>query len=149
MTTTLERGEGSASCPGRSFPRRERPGTHCTGGWLGPRNGLDRCVKSRPPPGFDPRTFQPVASSYTDYANRPTQVTEGPHYSLRAQLRAALAYAYFEREVGGRVIKALEGRYLKTVNYIEVWLNETVARYTKTKPIQQKERLFYCVMSYE
>jgi len=47
------------------------------------------------------------------------------------------------------VIKALEGRYLKTVNYIEVWLNETVARYTKTKPIQQKERLFYCVMSYE
>jgi hypothetical protein len=31
--------------------------------------GLDRCGKSRPPlpqPEFDPRTFQPVASRYTD-----------------------------------------------------------------------------------
>ena len=21
----------------------ERPGAHCTGGWVGPREGLDRC----------------------------------------------------------------------------------------------------------
>ena len=41
------RGEGSSSRPGRSLPRR-RPGTHCTGGWVGPRVGLDRCGKSRP-----------------------------------------------------------------------------------------------------
>ena len=39
---------------------------HCTGGWVGPRAGLDRCGKSRPPPGFDPRTVQPVAGRYTD-----------------------------------------------------------------------------------
>ena len=26
----------------------ERPGTHCIGGWVGPRAGLDGCVKSRP-----------------------------------------------------------------------------------------------------
>ena len=39
---------------------------------MGPRAGLDRCGKSRPPPGFDPRTVQPVASRYTDYATRPT-----------------------------------------------------------------------------
>jgi hypothetical protein len=26
---------------------RERPGTHCTGGWVGPRTGLDVCEKSR------------------------------------------------------------------------------------------------------
>jgi hypothetical protein len=25
---------------------RERPGTHCTGGWVGPGAGLDRCGKS-------------------------------------------------------------------------------------------------------
>ena len=32
---------------------RERPGTHFTGGWLGPRAGLDgRKISS--PPGFDP-----------------------------------------------------------------------------------------------
>ena len=40
------RGEGSASRPAL-YPR-ERPGTHCTGGWLGPWVGLDRCRKSRP-----------------------------------------------------------------------------------------------------
>jgi hypothetical protein len=44
---------------------RERPGTHCTGAgwtpepvWIGAENLV--------PPGFDPRTFQLVASGYTD-----------------------------------------------------------------------------------
>ena len=45
------RGEGSASPPGHSLTR-ERPGTHCTGGWMGPRAGLDGCGKSRPPTGI-------------------------------------------------------------------------------------------------
>ena len=35
------RGEGSASRPVLSLPR-ERIGIHCTGGWAGPRAGLDR-----------------------------------------------------------------------------------------------------------
>ena len=35
---------------------------------MGPRAGLDGCGKSRPPPGFDPRTVQPVGSRYTDWA---------------------------------------------------------------------------------
>jgi hypothetical protein len=43
-----------------------RPGTHCTGGWMSPRAGLDVCGKSLPRPGFDPGTVQPVASRYTD-----------------------------------------------------------------------------------
>jgi len=34
--------------PGRFAPR-ELPGTHCVGGWLGPRTGPDGCGKSRPP----------------------------------------------------------------------------------------------------
>ena len=68
----LEGAEGSASRPGRSLP----PGKNrylCTGGWVAPRTGLDICGKSRPPPGFDPRTVQPVASSYSDYATRPVE----------------------------------------------------------------------------
>jgi hypothetical protein len=32
----------------RPLYRRERPGTHCTGGWVGPRAGLGVCEKSRP-----------------------------------------------------------------------------------------------------
>jgi hypothetical protein len=52
----------------RALYSRERPGTHCpcTGSWVGSRAGLDVCEKSRPPPRFDPRAVQPVASRYTD-----------------------------------------------------------------------------------
>jgi len=35
---------------------------------MGPRAGLDRCGKSSPPQGFDPRIVQQVASRYTDLA---------------------------------------------------------------------------------
>jgi len=62
---------GQRDAPVALYPR-ERPGTHCTGGWVGPRAGLARCGNSRLPPGFDPRTVQLVASRYTDYATRPT-----------------------------------------------------------------------------
>jgi hypothetical protein len=48
---------------------RERPVTHCIGGSVGPWTGLDACGKSGlPPPGFDARTVEPVASHYTDCA---------------------------------------------------------------------------------
>ena len=56
---------------------RERPSTYCIGDWVGPRAGLDRCGKSRPPPGLDPQTIQPIASHYTDWAI--------PAHPLRAQ----------------------------------------------------------------
>ena len=32
---------------------------------MGPRAGLDRCGKSRPPTEFDPRTVQPIASLHS------------------------------------------------------------------------------------
>ena len=35
---------------------------------MGPKTCLDGGGKSRPPLGFDPRTVQPVASCYTDWA---------------------------------------------------------------------------------
>jgi hypothetical protein len=33
-----------------------------------PQGQSGRVLKISPPPGFDPRTVQPVASRYTDYA---------------------------------------------------------------------------------
>ena len=39
-------------------------------GWAQGRRGQVR--KISPPPGFDPRTVQPLASRYSDYATRPT-----------------------------------------------------------------------------
>jgi len=47
---------------------REKDGTYCIGGWVGPRASLDGCGKSRPPPVFDSRTVQPITSPYTDCA---------------------------------------------------------------------------------
>ena len=50
-TSALRRGGWSVSRPGRLYPR-ERPGAHCTGGWVGLGAGLDRYGKSRPPTGI-------------------------------------------------------------------------------------------------
>ena len=44
---------GQRHAPAALYPR-ERPGTHRTGGWVGPRAGVDRGGKSRPPLGLDP-----------------------------------------------------------------------------------------------
>ena len=67
----LEGGEGSASCPCRSLsPGNTRYSFHRRLGGHQSRSGQVR--KISPPPGFDPRTVQPVASRYTDYTTRPT-----------------------------------------------------------------------------
>ena len=52
MTAALERSEWLALRPGRTLPR-DRPGTHCTGGWVDPRAGPDE-RKISSPSGFDP-----------------------------------------------------------------------------------------------
>jgi len=70
---------GQRHAPAALYPR-ERPGTHCTGGCVGSRAGLDRCGKSRHPPGSDPRTVQPVVSRYTVYATRPTLTGQAHRY---------------------------------------------------------------------
>jgi len=49
-------------------------------------------MKISPPPGFDPRPIQPVASSYTDYAIPAPPVGKywclDGRYSLRLQVQA-------------------------------------------------------------
>ena len=42
---------GERHAPVALYPR-ERPSNHCTESWVSPRAGLDRCGKSRLPPGF-------------------------------------------------------------------------------------------------
>jgi len=64
---------------------RERPGTHCIRGWVGPRAGLDGCGKSPPPPRYDPRTVQPVASRYTDWAYPGPNKNEYHEYFLEVK----------------------------------------------------------------
>jgi hypothetical protein len=71
MTTALEEGKGSASRPGHSLPpKNTRHPLHRMPG--GPQGRSRQARKISPPPGFDPRTAQPVASRHTDYATWPT-----------------------------------------------------------------------------
>jgi len=50
----------------RSLYPWERPGTNCIGSCVCPRAGVDGAENVAPPPGFGPRTVQPVTSRYTD-----------------------------------------------------------------------------------
>ena len=50
----------------RPLYHRERPGTHCIGGWVGPGPVWTGAENLATPPGFDSRTVQHVASRYTD-----------------------------------------------------------------------------------
>ena len=65
------RDEGSASRSGRSlFPGKIRYPLYRRLG--GPQGRSGPVQKISAPPGFDPRTVQPVASRYTDWTTRPT-----------------------------------------------------------------------------
>ena len=69
LTSVLEEREGSASRPGRTLPpgKTRYPLYRKLGG---PQSRSGQVRKISTPPGFDPRTVQPVGSSYTDYATR-------------------------------------------------------------------------------
>ena len=51
QTSTLEGVRGQRHAQAAPYPR-ERPGTHCRGGWVGLRSGLDWRGKSRPHTGI-------------------------------------------------------------------------------------------------
>ena len=57
---------GQRHVPAALYPRK-RAGTHFTGGWVGPRAGLDKCGKSRPQRDLIRR---PVARSQSLYRLR-------------------------------------------------------------------------------
>jgi hypothetical protein len=67
------RGEGSASRPGRYLSRGK---TQCPlyRRLAGPLSRSGQVGKISPPPGFDPRTVQPVVSRYTNYTTQPTNM---------------------------------------------------------------------------
>ena len=66
LTSALDRDKAT---PRPLYPQ-ERPGTHCIGGWVGPRAGLEGCGKIFAPWGIEPRTLQTMASRYVDWTGR-------------------------------------------------------------------------------
>jgi hypothetical protein len=64
-TSALDGGEWSSL-----YSRVKDPGTHCTGGWVGPRAGLDTEARRKilsPLPGIEPRSPGRPSSSQTLY----------------------------------------------------------------------------------
>jgi hypothetical protein len=47
LTSALDGGMWSASCPGRFTPEKKASGTHWIGGWVGPRASLDTVEKRK------------------------------------------------------------------------------------------------------
>jgi len=89
LTSALERVGWSTPCP-RRFTPRERPGTHCIGGWVGPRAGEMR--KITPTPGSEPRTVQPVASRHTDWA------IPSSYFTLRNKISEPTSFVRYFRK---------------------------------------------------
>jgi hypothetical protein len=59
---------GQLHAPAALPPGKEPPGTHCIGGWVGPRAGLDAVVRrkiSSPYWDTNPPIIQPIAQQYT------------------------------------------------------------------------------------
>jgi hypothetical protein len=68
-TSAVGGGVWSASRPTRTLPPGEStPGTHCTGGWVGPRAGLDTEATGKillPLSGIEPRSPCRLVHSHT------------------------------------------------------------------------------------
>jgi hypothetical protein len=71
----------------RFTPGERTPDTHCTGGWVGPRAGLDTEARGKIScfyrgSNLDRPVVQPVATHYTDWATRLTKYFATCYFSL-------------------------------------------------------------------
>jgi len=66
---------------------RERPGTHCIGDWVVPRDGLDRCGKSRPHRNSIPGPSIPYQIAIPTELSRPTK-----EYNINYKFNTQITY---------------------------------------------------------
>jgi len=65
---------GQRHAPAALYPGKDPVPVVQEAGWA-PGPVLSGAENLDPPPGFDPRTVQTIASRYTDHATRPTHQT--------------------------------------------------------------------------
>jgi hypothetical protein len=70
-----------SSTPRPHFTPRERPGTHFTGGCVGPQGWPGR-AENLVPTGIRSRTVQPVVIRYIDWATRPTSLRQPIYFTV-------------------------------------------------------------------
>jgi len=73
--------DGQFHAPAAFYPR-ERPGTHCTGDWVGPRAGLDGCETSRPHRDSIPGPSSLYRVAIRNELSRPLRILAG--YNLNS-----------------------------------------------------------------
>jgi hypothetical protein len=83
---------GQRHAPAALCPRERTPGTHCTGGWVGLRAGLDTEVRGKilcPLPGIKPRSpGRPVRSQTLYWLSYPAHSLWGLNWILKYYLIA-------------------------------------------------------------
>jgi hypothetical protein len=78
---------------------RERPGTHCTGGWVGPRASLDGCGKYRPHRHSIPEPSSPWPVAISTELSRPLQISlTWPNYRFKN------SEIWYLRQVEGNIL---------------------------------------------
>ena len=71
LVPALHRVGGQRNAPA-ALPPGKKPGTHCIGGWVGPRAGLKWCGKSRPHRDSIPGSSKPRRFGVPTTLSRPT-----------------------------------------------------------------------------
>ena len=122
MSTALEAGVWSAACPGRTLP----PGKtrYPLYRRLGGPKGLSGRAENLAPPGFDPRTAQPVVSRYTDWATQSTKCLK-PDCIIRsgdAACRNVSILLIFVCMGGGGEYLGIKPSSDITFNLMKLWL---------------------------
>ena len=75
---------------------------------MGPSDGLDGCGKSRPTPGFNTRTVQPVARHYNQIYIRNRNVIAKETLTPLTSTPALNAYRYLEWNIRHRLDSKLK-----------------------------------------
>ena len=71
LNSALDGVGGQHHAPAALLPEKNRH--HNIGDRMGPQGRSELVRKTLPPPGFDPRNVEPVASRYTDWATTALQ----------------------------------------------------------------------------
>ena len=103
----------AALCPGKDpIPIIQEAGWAPGLVWTGAENLA--------PPGFDPRTVQPVASHYTDWATRPTfRIRIAIKYNIKYKTYFILYVSVYSKNRGCLTWKFISGLYQNLCELVE------------------------------
>jgi len=121
---------GQQHAPAALYPR-ERPGTHCMGGWVGPRAGLDR-RKFSSPPGFDRGPSSPQSVTILTELQGPQNLNIP--YIIFSEVYACSSLfllSLHSQAQGIHIVSLLHVMFSELLNVSNRWLSEFFNRFNK------------------